>query len=243
MRKLKLALMVVGAVLAGSAVLAVTFVGEEREQRVTLDQLPAAVMVALLRDAGTGEILEIVREIEGDRVIFEARIRNGGRVVEIEFAADGTVLEREDADDDDEAHDDDDGEADDDEDEEAAGMPARDLPPAARQALAELVGHDDFVAWVERMHGLTVYEARWEANGRQFEAEVTEDGLLLELEEVVPADAVPAAVRRLVEQQLPGATEVNYVQITVFSYEVEAVVDGVPRELRILPTGHFADND
>ena len=85
-------------------------------------------------------------------------------------------------------------------------------------------------------------EARWEVNGLRFEAEVTEDGLLLELEEVVAADAVPAAVRRMVEQLLPGATEVNYVQITVFSYEVEAVVDGVPRELRILPTGHVADN-
>lgn len=243
MRNLKMVLALVGMVLVGGAVLAATWIGDEREQRVTLDQLPAEVMVAVLREAGTGEILEIVRDVDGDRVIFEAEIRKDGRVMEIEFAADGTVLEREEGDDDEADDEDDDG---DDEDEgeneqQGAGIPAQELPNAARLALAQLVGHEDFAAWTERVHGTTVYEARWVADGRQLEAEVTEEGVLLEIEEIVPADAVPEAVRRQAEQQLPDATELRYVQITVFTYEVEAVVDGRSRELKILPTGRVVD--
>lgn len=76
---------------------------DEGEKAVTLDQVPAAVKATILKEAGSNKVLEIVEETQGGRTVYEAEWKSGGKEVEVKVAADGTLLETqvEDEDDDD----------------------------------------------------------------------------------------------------------------------------------------------
>jgi hypothetical protein len=239
----------VGVVTLGAAYLGAALVEDEREEQVTLDQVPPAARAAILREAGDGIILEIVRELEGGQVIYEAEIlMDGVRIVEVEVATDGTVLERETrgADEIDDEDDDEDEEADDedeDEDEDADRIPIGRIPAPALRALEEYTAGRDFTASMEREDGVTVYEATWEIEGRLTEVVVTADGVLLEIEEIVPEASVPPAVLRTADELFPHAARRTYEKKLVVIYEVEAVIDGREREVLILPTGRRLDVD
>jgi len=81
---------------------------EDDEELVSIDQVPAAVKATILKEAQGGTIKEIERENEDGRIIYEAEVIIDGQEVEIEVAADGTLLSKEVEDDDDEDDDDDD---------------------------------------------------------------------------------------------------------------------------------------
>jgi hypothetical protein len=219
----------VGVVTLGAAYLGAALVEDEREEQVTLDQVPPAARAAILREAGDGIILEIVRELEGGQVIYEAEIlMDGVRIVEVEVATDGTVLERETrgADEIDDEDDDEDDEADD-EDEDADRIPIGRIPAPALRTLEEYTAGRDFTASMEREDGVTVYA----------------DGVLLEIEEIVPEASVPPAVLRTADELFPHAARRTYEKKLVVIYEVEAVIDGREREVLILPTGRRLDVD
>lgn len=86
----------------------------EKEETVTLDQLPAAVRATLENEAKGGTIDEIEKETEDGKVVYEAEITKNGKTYEVEIAEDGTLISSE-ADDDD---DDDDNDSDDEDDED-----------------------------------------------------------------------------------------------------------------------------
>ena len=98
----------------------------EKEEKVTLDQCPAAVQATLKEQAKGGTIDEIEKETEDGKVIYEAEITKDGKTIEVEIAEDGTLLKTE-LDDDDNDHencggdDDDEDDGDDDDDEEEDG--------------------------------------------------------------------------------------------------------------------------
>jgi hypothetical protein len=104
---------------------------EEVETPVKMDDLPRPVARTLKREARGGKIEEIVKEQEGDKVVYEAEVefetKKGDREYEIEIAEGGTlickILEEEEGkdakaqkDDDDDEDDEDDGDDEDDED-------------------------------------------------------------------------------------------------------------------------------
>ncbi|MHC4108138.1 MAG: hypothetical protein ACYSTY_08650 [Planctomycetota bacterium] len=115
MRQLTTTFVGVGVIVIGGAVMSAAWVmtDDETEEPITLDQLPEAVRDTILREAGDGQILALVREVEDGEVAYEAEISGGGGAFEVEVAPDGTVLEREAAGDDGEDDDDDAGEDDD----------------------------------------------------------------------------------------------------------------------------------
>ncbi|MHC4129609.1 MAG: hypothetical protein ACYTE6_02615 [Planctomycetota bacterium] len=232
---------VVGVATLGAAFLGGALIEDEREEQVTLDQIPPAVRAAILREAGDGIILEMVREIEDGQEIFEAEILvDGATVVEVEFAPDGRVLERETRGVDED--DDEDGDDEDDEDEGAERIPVGRIPAPALRTIEEYAAGQDFIASMERKHGLIVYEAEWEVGGLTTEVAVTADGTLLEIEEIVLEASVPPAVLRAADELFPPAAQRTYVRKLVVIYEVEAIVDGREREVLILPTGRCHDD-
>jgi uncharacterized membrane protein YkoI len=83
---------------------------DEDEEQVSIDEVPAAVKATILKEAQGGTIKEIERETEDGKTVYEAEVIINGEEVEIEVAADGTLLSKEveDADDDDDDDDDDD---------------------------------------------------------------------------------------------------------------------------------------
>jgi len=72
------------------------------EEKVTIDQVPAAVKATILKEAGDHKITEIEKETKDGKTIYEAEWIADGKEIEIKVAEDGTLLskETEDADDD-----------------------------------------------------------------------------------------------------------------------------------------------
>lgn len=117
-------------------------------------------------------------------------------------------------------------------------LPLDQVPAAARRALEIQAGGAKFTE-IEREveHGVTVYEAEWTDHGMEHEASVSADGELLEIEEVVPMDKAPAAVREAITKQFGAGAKVVIEKTMVVYYEVETKVDGKEKELYISPTG------
>ncbi len=120
----------------------------------------------------------------------------------------------------------------------AANLTLDQLPARAKEALLKLAdGNAITEIESEKEHGVQIYEAAWMVNGKEVEAEVTADGILLETEQGVAADEVPQAVRDAAQKALAGAEKVHYEMHTVVFYEVEGKVNGKNKELKISPTG------
>lgn len=92
---------------------------EDAETPVNMADLPKSVQKTLKRESRGGEIEEIEKESEGDKVVYEAEVEFGQKEYEIEIAEDGTLLSKvleEDGDDEDEHEEDEDEEDEDEED-------------------------------------------------------------------------------------------------------------------------------
>jgi hypothetical protein len=114
------------------------------------------------------------------------------------------------------------------------------VPAAARRALEQQAGGariTEIEREVER--GVTVYEAEWVDHGTEREASVSADGELLEIEEEVTLDKVPAAVRAAIAKHIGAGAKMEIEKTTVVYYEVEATVDGKHKELYFSPAGQM----
>lgn len=70
------------------------------EEEIRFEQLPRRVQQTLLRQMSGGRLLEIEREWDNGRVVYEAEFEKDGRVWEVEIDPAGRVLEIEDEGDD-----------------------------------------------------------------------------------------------------------------------------------------------
>src|SRR5262245_51030800 len=85
-----------------------------KEEKVNVDQLPSLVKTTLLKEVGSGKIVELVKQTKGSTVTYEADFKLNGDTWELKIAADGKVIKKQIDDDDDEHEDHDDGDEDDD---------------------------------------------------------------------------------------------------------------------------------
>lgn len=92
-------------VLATGVALALTLptLAGDKEEKVKLEDCPAAVQQTIKDNAAGGTILEVEKETKKDgTVVYEAEVKKSdGTKVEIEVAADGTLIKTEADDDDD----------------------------------------------------------------------------------------------------------------------------------------------
>ena len=209
---------------------------EEHEEEVTLDQVPAAVKATILKEAAGAKIREIERETKDGKTVYEAEFLVDGKEVEVKIAPDGTLLGR---------HPEEQGDDDDDDEEDGEDdLTIDQVPEPARGALLRLAGGEKIIeAEREREHGVIVYEAAWMANGTEHGAAVTADGTLIEIEETIPVDQAPAAVRAAIGQQFPAGAKVVVEKKMVVVYEAEARIDGKEKEVLIFPTGRVLHGD
>lgn len=109
----------VSAVVVAVAIALPVFAGDNqksKEEKVKLEDCPAAVQQAIKDAAAGGQIVEVEKEIKKDgSVVYEAEVKKAdGKVIEVKVSADGKVIKMEEEDDDDnDADDDADDEADD----------------------------------------------------------------------------------------------------------------------------------
>jgi len=113
------------------------------------------------------------------------------------------------------------------------------VPAAAKAAiLRETQGAQIKEIEQETEHGVTVYEAEAVRNGKEFEIEVTADGVLLEREEEVDAKDVPEAVREAAKKKFgANAAKAEFEKKTVILYEVEVKIGDKEHEILVSPTG------
>ena len=205
----------------------IAWANDEHEEKVTLEQVPAAVKATILKESAGGKITEIERETKDGRTVYEAEFLRNGQEIEIKIAPDGTLLGREVEG------------AEDDEDD----LTIDQVPEPARAALLRLAGDARIVkAEREREHGVLVYEAEWVKNGTKHEAAVTADGTLIEIEEIIPAENAPAAVRAAIAKYFGGDAKVVVEKKMIVVYEVEVKIDGKERELLVFPTGRVHED-
>ena len=85
----------IGFLIAGSLSLAPVARAAEEEERVTMDQVPAAAKATIERETKGATIKELTKETEGGKLVYGAEIVRDGKESEIHVAADGTVTKRE----------------------------------------------------------------------------------------------------------------------------------------------------
>lgn len=67
---------------------------EGKEEKVTIDQVPAAVKETLLKEAGGGAIKDIDKETEDGKVQYEVDVVIDGKNFEIVVAEDGKLVSK-----------------------------------------------------------------------------------------------------------------------------------------------------
>lgn len=209
--------------LIGMAVLsAATLVAwaQDDEVEVTIDQVPAAVKATILRESAGGQIKEIEAETKDGKTTYEAEFVLNGKTFEIRVAADGTLLGKE--------------------EEKPSGQPKEQerkvteaqVPPAALVALKKLAGSAKFTEFAEEIeHGHKFYEGSWKGPEGNMDALVTDTGDVVEIEEIVPVDKVPAGVRAAAEKEAGKGGAVVYERKTLYLYEIKFRKDGKGREM------------
>jgi len=112
------------------------------------------------------------------------------------------------------------------------------VPKVALSALRELAGGARITELSEEVEGgRKFYEGSWAGPHGRVDGLVTEAGALVEIEEAVPADAVPAAARAEAEKEAGDGTALSFEKKTVVLYEVHFKKDGAGREVVFLPDG------
>lgn len=112
------------------------------------------------------------------------------------------------------------------------------VPKAALDALKKLAGSATLTEFSEEIeHGHKFYEGSWKGPDGNVDALVTESGDMVELEEIIPADKAPAAVRAEVEKEAGKDAKVSWEKKTFVMYEVHFKKDGKGREMMFTPDG------
>jgi len=112
------------------------------------------------------------------------------------------------------------------------------VPPAALAALKQLSGGAPLTEFSEEIeHGSKFYEGSWKGPDGNVDGLVTEAGDVVEIEESIPAEKVPATVRSAVEKEAGQGATIHYEKKTFIAYEAHFKKDGKGRELMVTPDG------
>ena len=205
-------------------------VPDEDEKEISVKDLPDAIQKALEgvdvdEVESTSSGYEI--DIEEDDIEIALRLDKDGRLLDIE-------IQEEDKGDDD--SDEDDGEEGDENNAKTVELSA--IPAAAREAINQFVAGNS-VASVEQEEkdGHTLFEALWKVKNVEHEATVTALGVLVELEEVTTADAIPEDVRKQSDKHFKDAKDMKFERKLIAAYEIEGIVNGKARERLVTSTG------
>ncbi|AXA36052.1 MAG: hypothetical protein D6691_05405 [Candidatus Hydrogenedentota bacterium] len=122
--------------------------------------------------------------------------------------------------------------------EEEAGETAVELesvPSAVQSAIKAAAGPQGKITKVvkESDEGAEAYEADVAVGGVEKSVKVTADGHVVEIEEKVQPDQVPATIQAVVKKAVPGGKIKEALAVTEHYYEFEVVEDGKVKEVKV----------
>ncbi|MCX7717519.1 MAG: PepSY-like domain-containing protein [Candidatus Sumerlaeaceae bacterium] len=218
----------IAVALAVTLVAAVRLVTAE-DKTITEQDLPEPVRSALKKEAPGAKILEIEAETEGGSTVYSIEVEVEGKKKEFHFSPAGQAVK------DDE--DDDDGEK---------TIALSEAPAPVRETVAKLLkGAAPISVTVEEEDDGELYEVEYADGGTTRSVELTAEGAVVEDEETVATDSVPAAVAAAIAKARKGGDVREVTLVRKYYYEVEVVRDGKTHELQISPAGKAkkADDD
>ena len=112
------------------------------------------------------------------------------------------------------------------------------VPKAALEALRKVAEKATITEFAEEIeHGHKFYEGSWKGPTGNVDCLVTETGDLVEIEEVIPADKVPATARNAVEKEAGKDAKLSWEKKTIVMYEVHIKKADKAREMILTPDG------
>lgn len=176
--KLKIALIAMLALAFCFALAAGTLAEKaEKSQKLTIDQLPAAVRATLESQAQGAKIEEIEKEDEAGAVVYSADVVKGAEKLEVKIAEDGKLLESKAEEKKCE------GKKCEENDENEAKVTLDQVPPAVQATLKQIAGAgkiDEIEKKTEA--GVEIYSADITKDGKSIDAKVAADGKLIKSE-------------------------------------------------------------
>jgi len=114
------------------------------------------------------------------------------------------------------------------------------VPKAALDALKKVADKATIKEFAEEIeHGAKFYEGTWTGPGGNVDCLVTENGDLVEIEEVISADKVPAASRAAAEKEAGKDAKLTWEKKTVVMYEVHYKKGDKGQEMILTPDGRL----
>ena len=221
---------------------------KEQEKQVTLQQVPARVKTTILKEAGDNKIEEIEEVTQGKKKFYEAAWMKDGKEVEIKVAPNGKLLGKETE----EAKGEDEDEDDEEDEDEGKGqaeteraVTESEVPSDVLAALKKLAAGAKITAFAEEIeHGHTFYEGSWKGpSGTNTDVLVTATGDLVEIEEQVGADQVPAAVLAAARKAAGKGAKLGLEKKTMVLYEVKFLKGNRRHELLLAPEGRVVEKE
>lgn len=121
---------------------------------------------------------------------------------------------------------------------------AADVPKAALEALKKLAAGAEITEFeMEVENGVTLYEGTWKGPRGEFEAEVTAQGDVVEMEEPISAEVLPKVILEAVRKTAGSDAKLHAEKKTVIYYEVEFTKDGKRHEVCYTAAGRVAGDE
>ncbi len=118
----------------------------------------------------------------------------------------------------------------------------KDLPPAVEKTVeAESQGATIKGFSQEKENGQINYEAEMSVNGHSKDLLVDPNGKVIEVEEQVPLDSLPAAVKQGLQAKIGAGKILKVESLTkhdkIVAYEAKVQIDGRKKEIQVDPAG------
>ena len=131
----------------------------------------------------------------------------------------------------------------------AADKPVKmkDLPPAVQRTVQEQSKGTTVTGLsTEVEHGRTIYEVEMTVNGHGKDVSMDASGTVIEVEEEVALDSLPAAARKAIEKAAAGGKIARVEKVTrgkEIAYEAALRKDGKRSEVRVSADGRLLPED
>ena len=135
-------------------------------------------------------------------------------------------------------------------DKEKAGESERkvteaEVPKAALKALVKMARNAEITEFAEEIeYGSTFYEGSWKSKaGADVDVLVTKEGAVVEIEESIAADKLPAAALKAAKKAAGKNAEFSCEKKTMILYEIKFTKDGARHEVLLTPDGRKAEEE
>jgi len=118
------------------------------------------------------------------------------------------------------------------------------VPRAAMETLKKMAGSNPITEFSEEIeHGHKFYEGSWAGPNGHIDVLVTETGDLVEIEEAVAVDSLPAEVKAAAGKMAGKGANMRAEKKTSVHYEVKFSKDGKWQEVLFTPDGRVSEHE